>query len=333
MRVLLRLDAGGEIGMGHAVRSTALLQQLPGPIELTVAGNGDGLAHCFNGADVIAVPDRDADAVADIAGRLEPALTLCDHTDPGPGFWTALRERVDAPVVAIDDFGGSIAPDAVINGTVPPDHHAYPDLPRGALKLVGSSYALLRADFAAARWQDPQARSVVIVVGSGRRAAEWALHLVSGALDLDGWGRVRMIVGAAFPAVERLRQSCDRLGVDLEQGVPATELAARLSQATVALVTGGMIVYECLAVGAPMVVYPQEADQIAEITWFARHDCVVDLGHTGGMTEAKVEAAVGTLLDDPDRRRAYSRAGRSIVDGRGVERAAAALVRRFGLAA
>ncbi len=118
----------------------------------------------------------------------------------------------------------------------------------------------------------------------------------------------------------------------MRQGLNAKEMARTLASSTVALTTGGMIVYECVAMGVPTVVYPQEQNLVGECAWFESRGCVVSLGHEGGCIAANVEEAVAGLLDHDDKLDCLSAAGRATLDGRGMHRAAEAIDRLAQLA-
>ncbi len=164
-----------------------------------------------------------------------------------------------------------------------------------------------------------------MVVGSGERAREWAFALVGDAIDRRAWGKVSMVVGAAFPKMETLQQACDQADVRLLSGLDAHGMADLLAGSRVALITGGMIMCEALAVGVPAIVFPQVPNLITETAWLAARGAVRDLSFDRGMDMALVEAEVEALLLDRAEAAAQSARARAIVDGRGLERAAHAV--------
>lgn len=320
-KILVCLDADHEIGLGHAVRTSAVLAALGRPVRLAVAGEGAQLDAFFPGAQRFAGNDP-ASAIAAFA----PELVLADPARADGAWWSALdAAAATIPLAAIDDFGGGVIADLVINGTVLEQYHSYPCLRAGARVLAGAGHALLRAEFGEHRWRDPAAPQVTIVVGSGDAARDWASWLVSGQLAMEGWGQVRMIVGAAFPDKSLLERACRERGVSLEYGLAGTQMARALADSTVALTTGGMVVYEAVAVGVPAVVFPQMANMIPEISWLARAGCLTDLGAGGGHDAARVGNAVATLLASRAGRFAMSAAQHAVTDGRGVHKAAQAI--------
>ena len=324
--ILVRLDANHEIGLAHAIRVSAILDLLKVSHRITVAGAGELIADFFPGQRLLPASVEDHNVFFSLIGEIRPDLILVDHPRPGPNFWRGLSMSAgNIPVVAIDDEGGEVDADMVINGTVLDQYHHYPLLRPQAGLLFGKEYALIRPVFGATPWRNPRESSVVIVVGSADRARDWALQLMSGKLDLSNWGKVRMIVGRAFPDMARLQYDCDALGVFLESGLSGERMAEALSQASLALITGGMIVYEALAVGVPAIVFPQIENLIPEAQWFAERGCIVNLGYEGGSNIDLVSEMMGRLLASSSERLAMSSSQRAIIDGRGMLRAAQAI--------
>lgn len=326
LHLLVRLDANHQIGMGHAVRVSAILRLLRTQHYVTVIGEGELIADLFSGLQIVSVNMTDPNSFPRLIREIKPDLVLVDHPQPGHEFWRQLRESDgNIPVVAIDDEGGDVDADLIINGEVLDRYHHYPLLrPRSRL-LAGQDYALIRPIFAETPWHPTIEPSVVIVAGSADRARDWALQLTSGVLDMRNWGKVRVIVGRAFPDLPRLQSNCDNLGVTLESGLSGENMAQALAQANVALITGGMILYEAIAVGVPAVVFPQVQNMVPVTQWFAERGCIVDLGYGGGTNSRLIAETVGRLLDSSSARLAMSSTQRSTIDGRGMKRVAAVI--------
>ena len=304
------------------MRSSALADRLILATELVVAGDElDALAPFFPSARLRSV---ERDTLAAILSSEQPDAVIVDLRQHTAELWSALRGS-GRPVIAVDDEGGELTADLIINGTVPDSYHFYPALRPDGRALTGPLYTLLRPAFEAAPWRDPDAPSVAVVVGSGERARDWAFALVGDTIDRSAWGKVSMVVGAAFPKMETLQNACDQADVRLLSGLDAHGMADLLAGSRVALITGGMIMCEALAVGVPAIVFPQVPNLIPETAWFAARGAIRDLSFDGGMDMALVEAEVKALLHDRAEAAAQSARARAIVDGRGLERTAYAV--------
>jgi spore coat polysaccharide biosynthesis predicted glycosyltransferase SpsG len=322
-RLLIRLDANDEVGFGHAVRCSRLLRLLRTPVRPIIMGNGGGIARQFGDAELVPF-DGGVGEWAGVMRAAGPDAIVVDLPLRAERPWPAIRS-VGVPVVAIDDEGGEIDADLVINGTVLDDFHHYQGLPPSSCQLIGPQFALVDPAFAEHPWRQPRDRSIVVVIGSGKRARDWAFALARDGLGSAGGGSVKMVVGSGFAEAEALRSLAEQADFELYQGLAAQELATKLARAAVALTTGGMIVYEALAVGVPLVAFPQIENLKPEMAWFAARGCLTDLGYDGGVDMTRVASALAGLLDDPAAAAARSQAGRAIVDGRGISRVAQAV--------
>jgi len=319
--IVVRVDADQRVGLGHAVRSAALLDALRFRPALTVVGEGEVLASCFPTSRRVCGGDA---ALRQVLLERSPQLVLIDLPDCAAALRCA-RAVTQAPLAAIDDFGGDLPADLIINGTPTPAQHQYRSqgYRRGCV-MTGAGYALLRPCFAAAAsTPHGEGPAVALVVGSGSRAERWVYDLLESPA-VRRWGSVELVVGKAFPKGD-LEQTCVRADVALHRGLSGESLASLLASARVALVTGGMIVYECLAVRTPTVVFPHVAGTVGEARWLSERDALVDLGPEAGANPTVVGDVVSALLKAPGRARRLAETGHVYVDGLGAQRAARAL--------
>lgn len=318
-RLVLRLDAG-PVGLGHAARVSGILAALGPGFDPVLVGTGQGLENFFSGLARI----DSAKPLSELCLDLGAEALLIDIPVYPPGFFDDVR-KLSIPVVCIDDVGGEVDADLIVNGTILEDYHRYPKARPSCEKLLGGLYTLLRPAFGSTPWKRPSAPSVTIIVGSGPRARDWAHWLLRPGLAGPEWGRVTMVVGAAFADPEALSSRTRAAGITLRQGLQATEMAELLSGSSICLITGGMILYEALATGIPAVVFPQIPNLIPEAEWLGSRGYIENLGFEGGFDQALVKDRVEALLADPEGCAAMSNRQRELIDGRGIERAAQAI--------
>lgn len=135
-----------------------------------------------------------------------------------------------------------------------------------------------------------------------------------------------MLVGGFFSAFSELESLCNYAGIQLLQALGPEDLAQFLAGSQVALITGGMVMPETLAVGTPAVVFPQVENLIPETRWFAKKGAITDLGFEGGAQVENVLLELDRLLSDPEAAMEQSRRGRALVYGIGAERCAEAIL-------
>jgi len=325
MRLLLRLDADYRTGLGHVVRTAALVGRLGSAHDITVCGSGAVIGGYFPGARWLDT-DGLGDSLESLIDRLRPEAVLVDSPHLSAAMWRSAAER-GVPLIAIDDVGGDVVADVVVNGTVLPEYHVYPQLATDAVVCTGPEYCLIRPEFARHPWQDPPSRDLVMVVGSGQRAHDWAFCLTGSTQLRSCCVAATLVVGGAFPDREVLAAQARRRNITLRHSLDADQLAELLAVARAAVVTGGMVVYECLAVGVPTVVFPQIENLVPEARWLAKRGLVRDLGFSGGFRVDGMIDIVDGLLSERQAARELSRSARALIDGRGIERAAAVIDR------
>src|SRR5262249_23388266 len=133
-----------------------------------------------------------------------------------------------------------------------------------------------------------------------------------------------VVVGSAFPHGEALARlvATSTAPVVVRRDLPT--LLPEFRRADLAVVAGGLTMYEALATGTPSLALCQEAwHQPFLAAWCAERGAMVALGQGTAADEGDVAAAIDALARDPDRRAALSRAGQVLVDGSGTRRVAA----------
>jgi len=323
--IVLCCEADEEVGMGHAIRCAGLLalilSAMPEEPELTVLGSSLVFNNCFPAARFFPAPQW---SCMDWAQYDLPKvdLVMADIPFYRPRDWHKVRHP-SASLVVIDDHGGVVPADLVINGTVLPSYHEYhPPLPRRV--CAGAEFALIRPEFASIHWQISNSQGVTVIAGGGQQAREWLfgiMHLLNQLGPAAFADRhVTVVVGATFDAMGPLKILCQTCRVSLRTGLSSKELARLMVYSEVVLVTAGMVLYEAIALGVPAVAYPQIADLMPEAAWFASRGACIDLGAEGN-TINRALVAVRYLLANQEEARAMSSQQRKLLDGRGMERA------------
>lgn len=332
-KIIIRMDANHSVGLAHAVRLSSILAHVKTPLEIHVLGEGDHRAVFFD-QDVI-LHDFDASvqseeekatATVELAKKIAAQGIMVDQPHQTAACWRVF-ENSPFSIIAIDDMGGPVQADIIFNGTVLDEYHHYAQMPEGRPIYCGAEYVLINPCFAQNKWHRPQDNSLISIIGSGDTACEWALFLTQ---DNGPLARLRplamtMIIGSSYPKYEQLWQNCQKLGIKLMQGISQQKMAKLMSIHSLALITGGMIVYEALAVGIPAIVYPQEDNLPPEAKYFAQKGCIIDLEKHGGFNDTAVYKNLIKLLQGKNREFDLSGKARNSIDGQGIIRTAVLL--------
>jgi UDP-2,4-diacetamido-2,4,6-trideoxy-beta-L-altropyranose hydrolase len=324
LRVIFRAAAGPTIGFGHLVRCRSLARALGVEPLISLRATAATRGRAAAGGWRLAAVRNDDDL-----RRLDPdVLVVDDPSITAVRTWVRRACRVGVPVATIHDLGiAAIDSDLMIDGSVQPARGV--DGRCGSLR--GPLYTILdpRVRAARERLTRPVPRRVLVALGGGRRsaiAARLARAIAARAGDVD------IRVASGFTGGRRLPALTSATWIDSRNG-----LAGELSSSSVAVLAGGVTLYEACALGVPSVAVALNSAQHVTIRALARRGATLDAGSVASgfgrkgtaatSTVARVAREVERLIGDPAARRRMATAGRRLVDGRGAARVAARLRR------
>ncbi len=309
-RVLFVAAAGPRRGYGHLVRSISFARALGvRPLLAVRGGRRVEETALALGADIL------PGATPRLMRALRPDVVVVDDpVVPAARRWMTAARRAGALVVSVHDLGiGCRESDLLIDGSITRTKPAAGGRP----SLTGSRFALLdpAVGTAARDGRTDHNRRVLIALGGGPRV-RLAGAIADAIVALDPNVEVRIAGG--FVVAPRIPAS-NVVWIGATRG-----LAAELSQASTAVIAGGVSLYEACALGVPTVSLPVVTGQIPTVRAFGRQRAVVAAPF--GASAHAIASRTVSLLNAPARQRALARRARSLVDGQGALRAAAAVV-------
>jgi spore coat polysaccharide biosynthesis predicted glycosyltransferase SpsG len=305
-RCIVRVAAGPRVGYGHLMRARALAQHLAMQVSLSVRGGG-AAARAARSMGL-----RLAGAPASLTGA--DLLVVDDPSLKEGRPWIARARRAGVPSVSVHDCVDAHDADLVICGSI-----GVGEIHSAGTVLNGPEFYLLDRRIRLAlrkRWTRTDSRPlrVLVALGGGQHVRRVAQELVL-ALRRHA-GDVAISVAAGFsrgrrPALRGARWLSARKG-----------LTKALVDCDVAVVAGGVTLYEACALGTPAVALAVVPAQRRAIVEFAARGAVIDAGQVSGVNVNRAARSVARLLGDEQRRRATAGRARQLVDGLGAQRAA-----------
>lgn len=331
LAVGVRVDAGGRMGVGHAVRCLALTQELRGRgLPVTVFGRLD-IDWVRAGYEQVDVPVRAAEQMLD--APLSHAVV--DGYDIPSSLGQSLRDNgIRVAALIDDDFGAHQVADLYVDQNFGARPHE--GGPEGSVALAGPDYALFRDEILAARSNAAAQSSApvkVLAVFGGTDPFGASEVLVPMLLDTG----VPMHLLVLCPDPERairLRRLPVASGQEVEVVAALPDLAATAAGCDLAVSAAGSTVWELLTVGTPTAVVCVVDNQEPGYRATTAAGLVVPAGRLPALTSPNPDAreraeavtALHRLLTDADLRRSLREGGRRLFDGRGRERVADALL-------
>ena len=263
--------------------------------------------------------------------RLRLDAIVFDSYDLDASVYSAVRASLPTLAIVDGDFRGAEA-DVLVDQNLAAELD-HPSLPRDSVRLAGLPYVMIRDEILGHRPSTPP--------GTGRVSAVPRVFAFFGGTDAFGAGPyvARALAATGLPfeatvvapapdlaariaAVElQPHQRLDVIG-------PTDQLAARVREADLTISASGTSTWELLCLGATAALVCVVDNQVMG------YERAVDTGAAAGLgllsalqqDSSSADQVLKRLLGDPAERGRLARAGWELVDGRGRERVADALL-------
>lgn len=330
--VLFRVDASPEAGYERFYRCLALaaaLQRRRRPTYFLSRLDPHSLAfsirkggHDWIAAEHPAGSGDDLTATLAQVHRLQPAAVIVDGPAVEEGYLKELAAG-SATVVSLDHEAKGRFPSRLIINPLPGhDRDDYDHAPAAQL-LLGARYALVRPHVRRARpirtQEPPQPFRVLLALGDDdpHNQTPDLARLLMGCPRV---GRVDAVVRPHHPALEQLKAFAEAHPGRLEVATEPAEVTYRLSRCHMAVTSGDSWSVEFACVGLPQLFVVQDPAHAASARRLDEEGVGLHLGDRASVTPQMLRQAVQNLLTDPEERKAMTRSGRRLIDGRGPDR-------------
>lgn len=329
-------DAGPSVGVGHVMRCLALAEELAarGCTPVFVADVA-GLPLAVRQLDArgfgVVPPGSGVDAYVAAVLACAPVAVVLDSYTLAPDVSRRLRAS-GLPVMAmVDGEPRGHEADLYVDQNLGAECDPVA-VPAGARRLAGSAYALLRDELIRARPREPRTDTRVpvpaVLAFFGGTDAFGAAPVVLRSLAATGLlFRASIVVGRDHLAAELAAvRTGDGQYVTL---IPPTDrLAELVLAAEVVVAAAGSSTWELLCLGAATAVVRVAGNQRIGYDRGVASGAVAGLGALDELRGDAVRATgtLARLLTDPAERTRLRRTGWQLVDGRGRERVADALL-------
>ena len=342
--LLIRADAGPEIGAGHVMRCLALAQAWQdrgGRVVFAMAQSTPGIRARLNDENCEIVrlnavigDSQDAAGTVSTAREHNASWIVLD----GYAFDARYQEHVrhsGCRLLYVDDLAACNRYHAniVLNPNLSGSEAQYVGRAHGAQLLVGTRYSLLRREFR--RWANwtrtipPVARKVLITLG-GSTPRALALCVLDALSQIQSEvENAVFVVGATTEDFDSLNRAAQSLSKKVTFVKSATDMAALMTQADVALSAAGSTCWELCGLGLPSLMVDVADNQTAEALELDRQGYAKYIGSAATLDPDRLAQELRDLLRSEETRRILSRKDRELVDGRGAERVVSAMLQAY----
>lgn len=335
-RIAFRVDASREIGTGHFARCLTLARtlskrcaeirflakELPAALATQLADHGYEVD-----AVTATTPELDAAHCAAALGEYRPDWLVVDHYELDSRWETRLRPHCKQILVIDDKVDRHHDCDLLIDQNFNPEGHEQHRLhsPSHARFLFGPRYALLPAEFAAARHRrsvaSGQVKRVLICFGGSDPGNHTAAAIMAIRPFAERLEHIDVVIGPLNPNRTEITTLCGNLP-HAHLHSPANNMAELLLQADLAIGAGGTMNWERACLGIPSLAFGIADNQVAILA------ALIEAGIVGGQAAMPVGDSqsiarwIGIALENPSFLRGLSSRSRNLVDGHGAERVA-----------
>lgn len=330
--ILLRVDGSAQDGMGRMARCLALANALQRRrYQMTFISQIDNSSwpdrirrfrHSINRTPFAAGSEEDRAEVLLEVDRKNPVVFITDSPAIDEEYLAMLATRVPL-LISLDDTASHRFPsDLVLNPTLghaTQDYSLYP----GTQLVAGDKYAMVRSEFRRARGvraTEPGGPTRILLALGGGETAAATFKIAKGLLQHKGIAKIDAVVGTGRQDRKQLDELAAEHSDRLSVASDVRDLAARMTKAHLLVTGGGNTALEAACVGIPTVIVAQHPHHEMNATWMEEIGVAHYLGHQDQVTGDQVLGTVVEILEDNFERKAMSRSGRMLVDGRGADR-------------
>lgn len=351
--VVIRADANSKIGMGHVMRCLSVADALlkRGEEVLFVTADDTPVPLLIKKGVPYRVLHTDyADMEAELpelwevlrelpqgAESPEAALAqkntsiLVDSYYVTEKYLAALKKRI-ITIYMDDIYAFSYPVDMLINYNIYGEEMGYEkDAAFADTKLLlGTEYVPLREEFSAAEQQRTAADGGILITTGGSDSFNLAGQLLMEAMKYDALKEkeYHVVSGSLNPHIgeqQALAQKHENIHIHCN----VTNMAELMAESEVALSAGGSTLYELCAMGVPVIAFSFAENQERLVQTFVKRGIAQYGGNyrtDGNKMIQNTIAGLEKLCGDEALKTEYRRKALQLVDGRGAERIAEALL-------
>jgi len=331
--LLIRVDAGKNIGYGHAMRCLALAQAWQdekGSVAFVMAKDAPSFTQRLQEEKMEIIPiavepgsKEDAATTIEIAKEKKASWIVVDgyHFD---ATYQQIIKDAGLRLLFIDDYGHAeyYPADIVLNQNIHATEKFYLNRAPYTKLLLGTRYVLLRREFL--KWQGYKretpdvARKILVTMGGGdpENVTLKVLQALN-EIEIDGLETVA-VVGGSNPHYETLKKFTQNSRVTIHLKKDAQNMPELMAWADVAIANGGSTTYELVFMGVPSIIIVLAENQKLVAEGLNDINCALNLGWYNDLTSLKIARYLSNLCLNQKYRTQMSKNSRAMINGNGV---------------
>jgi spore coat polysaccharide biosynthesis predicted glycosyltransferase SpsG len=334
-KIVIRCDAGRNVGFGHVVRCLALAKRLSGdaPVEALFAMQRDEIGnqyvrdHGFSVQELHiehATDQSEDDWLEKVLMNNEAECLVLDVRTPLTKSALVRARRKGLLVVTVDDLSArSSAADQVYLPPIPQVKRMTWEGFTGK-RFIGWDWILMPERVMTHRAQavlsrEPKTLRLVVSMG-GSDPAELTLRIVEILKTMSIDIELSVLIGPAYRAVDELESLVQSLPWPTHIFVNPPNFLEILGSASLVIGSFGATAYEVAALGVPSLYLCLSADHAESASALQDAGCAISLGIHHQLKNCEIRDAISRLIDSCDMRQKMRTNALSKIDGKGCQR-------------
>ncbi|MGG1246187.1 PseG/SpsG family protein [Bacillus spizizenii] len=331
MHIGIVADGGYEKGMGHVVRMKRLADELKqcGLITFYTNQESEPFLHEEHWHVIVKPELQQHEFILREIKSKKLDLLLFDILGAPVRLLKKIKAKTDAKIVLFEEKNAKAIQqsDAVINGIYGDIRSRVYD--QGNTRIYeGPDYLILHPAFQTARNDytlKRKCRNIVVALGgSDPKQLVFKVLAAAGHVPAMKDKNMMFVMGSASPHQDAVRRQIQKKPQYTVIG-QTNDMAGMLKQADAAIVAGGISLYEAICIGVPCLVLSQVEHQTATAKTFAELGAALDLGLGELVSDETLTYQISRIISSYPLRLSLHKAGRPLVDGKGIKRVSAIL--------
>ena len=313
LQILIRVDAYPEVGFGHLIRCMALAQAIEQQgAKVHFIGQLCPSAQSLLAGNVV-MPFTNEEQASSLAKQYDGVI-LDSYQLNGDDIATYTQASVSL-LLDDEDNRGSLAVGMLTN---PIEGKAYQHV--SGVKLIGSSYAVLRQQFCVTNFPDITTRKRILIMMGASDVAKLTLAVCELLLALGYSKRLDVIIGPAIAHADEIVSWCQLHQVNYFQNVK--NMAQRMQHCCFAVTAAGGSLFELAKAAIPCFAYAVAPNQLPAVQQGKRQGWLdfEMVSNGANLDNTKLKTYLEDTLLTPSQLVQRSQAASAAVDGQGAKR-------------
>ncbi|PJI09861.1 UDP-2,4-diacetamido-2,4,6-trideoxy-beta-L-altropyranose hydrolase [Clostridium sp. CT7] len=328
MKILIRADGGGNIGMGHIMRTLALAKELKKHFDISYVCKTSGknvedktYGKYFKGINKVLSSGFNIELVRENRlfhdlGDLTGDVLITDSYDVNDKYFSLVGDMFNKSIY-IDDMclHNFNDVDMIINQNINAEDLNYGT---NAKLLLGCKYAMVRNEFKNVTAKNIKGNVYDIMITMGGTDPFFITLKLLDYLKNEHY-KFHVVIGKYFDDsyIEKLKSYKNLGNIKFYYNA---DMCSLMKNADICISAAGSTLYELCAVGVPSLSIIMAKNQIEVAKRFDSLKIIRNVGWYNKLSKQKILAEINNLSFDYDMRRQVSIKSQKLVDGKGTFR-------------